>query len=39
MVSRHLCNNFGYTANLPASRAVLNGTYTTPTDLDSATKE
>jgi hypothetical protein len=34
-----LFQDFGYTANTPASRAVLDGTYAAPTDLDSAKKE
>jgi hypothetical protein len=34
-----LFQDFGYTANTPASRAVLDGTYRAPTDSDSATKE
>jgi hypothetical protein len=39
-----ICNGtlfqaFGYTANTPASKAVLDGTYVAPEDLDSATKE
>jgi hypothetical protein len=34
-----LFQDFSYTANTPASRAVLDGTYVAPTDLDSATKE
>jgi hypothetical protein len=34
-----LFQDFGYTANTPASRAVLDGTYVAPTDLDPATKE
>jgi hypothetical protein len=34
-----LFQDFGYTANTPASRAVLDGTYTAPTDSNSATKE
>jgi hypothetical protein len=34
-----LFQDFGYTANTLASRAVLDGTYAAPTDSDSATKE
>jgi hypothetical protein len=34
-----LFQDFGYTANTPASRAVLNGTYVVPADSNSATKE
>jgi hypothetical protein len=34
-----LFQDFGYTANIPALRAVLDGTYVAPTDLDSATNE
>ncbi len=37
--SGKLFNDFGYVANTPASRAVLDGTYQAPTDSDSATKE
>ncbi len=37
--SRKLFDNFGYVANTPASRAVLDGTSQVPTDSDSATKE
>ncbi len=34
-----LFQDFGYTANTPASRAVLNGTYVVPANSDSATKD
>jgi hypothetical protein len=34
-----LFQDFQYTASTPASRAVLNGTYTAPKDSDTATKE
>jgi hypothetical protein len=34
-----LFQDFGYTTSTPASKAVLDGTYVAPTDLDSATKE
>ncbi len=34
-----LFQDFGYTANTPASRAVLDGIYVAPTDSDPATKE
>jgi hypothetical protein len=34
-----LFDNFGYVANMPASRAVLNGTYKPPENSDKATKE
>ncbi len=37
--SGKLFDNFGYVANTPASRAVLDGTYQVPTNLDSAMKE
>jgi hypothetical protein len=37
--SRRLFDNFGYVANTPASRAVLDGTYQAPADADMATKE
>jgi hypothetical protein len=37
--SRRLFDNFGYMANTPASRAVLDGTYQAPSDADMATKE
>jgi hypothetical protein len=34
-----LFQDFGYTASAPASKAVLDGTYVAPADLDSPTKE
>jgi hypothetical protein len=34
-----LFQDFGYCANTPASRAVLDGTYVAPTTLDAATRE
>ncbi len=34
-----LFQDFGYTASTPASKAILDGTYVAPADLDSATKE
>jgi hypothetical protein len=34
-----LFQHFGYTANTPASKTVLDGTYEVPTDSDAATKE
>ena len=34
-----LFNQFGYTANMPASKAVLDGTYKVPANLDAATNE
>jgi hypothetical protein len=34
-----LFDDFGYVANTPASRAVLDGTYQAPADADMATKE
>jgi hypothetical protein len=34
-----LFEDFGYLANTPASKAVLDGTYLPPSDLDTATKE
>ncbi len=34
-----LFNQFGYMANTPASKAVLDGTYAVPVDTDTATKE
>jgi hypothetical protein len=34
-----LFKQFGYMANTPASKAVLNGTYAAPVDTDTATKE
>jgi hypothetical protein len=34
-----LFQTFGYMANTPASKAVLDGTYIAPADLDSATKQ
>ncbi len=39
-----ICNgehfqDFGYTANTPASRAVLNGTYVPPPDSDTITRD
>jgi hypothetical protein len=34
-----LFQDFGYTASIPASRAVLDGTYMVPADSDAATKE
>ncbi len=37
--NRSLVQDFGYTANTPASRAVLNRTYVAPADSDSVTKE
>jgi hypothetical protein len=37
--SGRLFDDFGYVANTPASRAVLEGTYQAPEDLDIATKE
>jgi hypothetical protein len=37
--SRRLFDDFGYVANTPASRAVLDGTYQGPEDSDIATKE
>ncbi len=37
--SKKLFDNFGYVANTPASRAVLDGTYQAPTDSESVTKE
>jgi hypothetical protein len=37
--SGKLLDDFGYVANTPASRAVLDGTYQAPTNSDSATKE
>jgi hypothetical protein len=37
--SRRLFDNFGYVANTPVSRAVLEGTYQAPADADMATKE
>jgi hypothetical protein len=37
--SRNLFDDFGYVANTPASRAVLDGTYQPPPNSDTATKE
>ncbi len=37
--SGKLFDNFGYVANTPASRAVLDGTYEPPENSDKATKE
>jgi hypothetical protein len=37
--SGKLFDDFGYVANTPASRVVLDGTYQAPTNSDSATKE
>jgi hypothetical protein len=37
--SGKLFDDFGYIANMPASRAVLNGTYRSPENSDKATKE
>jgi hypothetical protein len=37
--SGKLFDNFGYVANTPASRAVLDGMYQAPTNSDSGTKE
>ena len=37
--NRELFNQFGYTANTPASKAVLEGTYKAPANLDTATNE
>ena len=37
--SGKLFHDFGYLANTPASKAVLDGTYLPPSDLDTATKE
>jgi hypothetical protein len=37
--SRRLFDDFGYVANTPASRAVLDRTYQAPEDSDIATKE
>ncbi len=34
-----LFKDFGYVANTPASKAVLDGTYVVPQDSDSATHE
>jgi hypothetical protein len=34
-----LLQDFGYMASTPASKAVLDGTYAAPADLDGATKE
>ncbi len=34
-----LSQDFGYTASTPASKAVLDGTYIAPADLDGTTKE
>jgi hypothetical protein len=34
-----LFQDFGYTASTPMSKAILDGTYVAPADLDSATKE
>jgi hypothetical protein len=34
-----LFQDFGYLANTPASKAILDGTYLPPSDLDTATKE
>jgi hypothetical protein len=34
-----LFQDFGYCVNMPASRAVLDGTYVAPTTLDTATRE
>jgi hypothetical protein len=34
-----LFEHFGYTANMPASKAVLDGTYEAPANLDTATIE
>jgi hypothetical protein len=39
-MQRETVGNFGYVANTPASRVVLDGMYQAPTDSsDSATKE
>ncbi len=37
--NRELFNQFGYMANTPALKAVLNGTYEAPTNSDAATNE
>jgi hypothetical protein len=37
--SGKLFDDFGYLANTPASKAVLDGTYLPPLDLDTSTKE